>query len=68
MSRFLAQSKQSSTIDTAAKIQNNYIKLSGFTFRLIVTRFLLRGKFFKPKNSFAAFYDKPYAFLPFSTL
>ena len=40
-------------------IQNNYIKFTGFTFRLDVTRFLLQRKFFKPENSFAV-YDQPY--------
>ena len=37
-------------LGTPANIQNNYIKLSGFVFRLDVTRFL-------PENSFADFYD-----------
>ena len=51
-----------------ANNQNNYIKLSGFTFRLDVTRFLQRGKFFNPENSFAGFCDQPYTLLPFFTL
>ena len=41
-----------------ANTQNNYIKLSGFTFRLDVTRFLDQGKFFNAENSFAVFYDQ----------
>ena len=52
-------------LSTSANIQNNYIKLSDFTFRLDVTRFLPRGKFFNPENSFAVFYDQPYNFFHF---
>ena len=41
--RYLAQ------LGTPANIQNNYIKLSGFTFRLDVTKFLHREKLFYSK-------------------
>ena len=42
-----------------ANIQNNCIKLHGFTFRFDVTRFLHTDeKFFKLENSFAVFYDQ----------
>ena len=52
-----------------ANIQNNYIKLFGFTFRLDATRFLHRGKFFNPENFFAVFFnDQPHTLLPFSAL
>ena len=50
---------------TPANIQNNDIKLSVCTFRLDVTRFLHRGKFVNPKNSFTDFYNQPYTVLPF---
>ena len=47
-------------LGTPANIQNNYIKLSGFTFTPDVTRFLHREKFINPENSFTVFYDQPY--------
>ena len=49
--------KRLAQLDTLANIQNNYIKLSGYYFRLDATRFLHRGKFSNPENSFAVFYD-----------
>ena len=48
-------------------IQNNYIKFTGFTFRLDVTRFLLQRKFFKPENPFAV-YELTYTPLAFPAL
>ena len=52
-------------LGTPTNIQNSYIKLSAFTFRLDVTRFLHRVKFFNSKTSFAVFYDQAYTLLPF---
>ena len=49
---------------TPASIQNDYMKLSGFTFKLDVSRFLYRGNFFNPENFFVDFYDQPYTLLP----
>ena len=47
--------KNLAQLGTQANIENDYIKLSGFAFRLDVTRFLQRGKFFNPENSFKVF-------------
>ena len=60
--------KSLAQLDTPVNNQNNGMKLSGFTFRLDVTRSLHRGNFSTPKNYFAIFYDQPYILLPFSVL
>ena len=63
-----ARKKDLAQLDTPANIQDNYTKLSCFTFRLDVTRFLHRGRFVDPENSFAVFYDQTYTLLLFSDL
>ena len=60
--------KRIAQLDTPVNIQINYVKLSGFTFRLDVTKFLRWGKFFNPENSYAVFYEQPYTLPPFPCL
>ena len=68
LSKFLAQSKESSAVRHNCIIQSDYLKLFGFIFRLDATAFLDRGKFFNPENYFGVFEDQPYTFLLFLVL